>query len=107
SRITEWKPENYKDYLLFLLKPTKTGFTLHLLDEDFIKSEITAGRLGGEFMKEDRKKENKENSRAGKVADDKSNSFLVNAKPNELQAFFEKNLEEVAGEPFMFLKRVN
>ena len=110
ARVTEWKPENYEGYFLIFLKPTKTGFSCHILDEDFIKAEIAAGRLSGKFMtrqqKEEYEQKRKAAKRAGKKFDDERTPFLVTAKPPELQAFFDKNVEKIAGDPFMFLKRV-
>ena len=110
TRATEWKPENFQDYWLFLLKPTEAGFALHLLDESFIKSEIAAGRLNGEFMTRQQKKEfeqkRKAAKRKGKGFDVEPTPFRVNAKQAELQSFFDKNIEKVGGEPLMFFRRV-
>ena len=110
ARVTQWKPENYEGYLLVLLKPTKTGFAMHFLDEDFIKAEITAGRLEGKFMTHQQKNEYKQKRKAtkrkGKDADVEWTPFVVSAKPAELQAFFGEDIEKITGDPFMFLKRV-
>ena len=110
-RITEWKPENYEGYWLFLLKPTKTGFALHMLDENFIKSEIAAGRLVGRFSSEQQKaeyrKKRKTKKREGKDSDVERIPFLVSEKSKELQAFFVKNPDKLAGRSLMLLERVN
>ncbi len=101
KKVTQWNPEDYDGYLMVILKPTKTGFTVHWLDEDFFKSEITAKRLAGKFMTEKQKEEYKKNP------ENKWTPFTVEATTKELQVFFKKNAEKLAdSEALMILKRI-
>jgi len=110
KKIKKWIPEDYEGYMLLIAKPTKAGFTLHLLNEEFLKSEIAAKRLAGKFMSDEKKIEYKKKRKEAKTKDEVFNdqwtSFVIEAKSKELQEFFMKNEKDLVGDPIMTLKRV-
>lgn len=84
-----WKPENFQGYLLAVIKPTGAGLELHLVDSDFIVSEIEAGRLQGNY------------TAAHPVAEVDQSGRLISTQPPELNvtadskslaAFFQRHL---------------
>ena len=110
EKVAKWIPENYEGYTLCLVKPTKTGFAVHMWNRDFLKSEISAKRLDGKYMTDEQKKEYKEKRKEAKkkkeAFEDQWTPFVIEAKSEQLRAFFEKNEKEITGEPLLILKRV-
>ena len=45
--VTRWDPKEYEGYLLLLAKPVDNGFDVHLVSTEFLRAEISAGRLAG------------------------------------------------------------
>ena len=111
TQVIQLGSKSYEGYLLVLLKPTPSGFTVHQFDEEFLKSEITAGRLAGKYMTEEQKKVFKKNreiaKKLNKVTNDKWIQPSVDASTDELNAFLKRNEKKIVGEPLMILKRIN
>ena len=93
--VKGWKSSDYAGYVLLMLKPVEGGFDIAMMNTDFLKAEISAGRLKGQT--------------SNKSTTAEANSFGLVVKENgeELIEFIENNLDKLYGETELKLRKLN